>query len=210
MQPRSAMIEGRRHRLVRTCLFRLQHQRSQGKTLIHPGQLSLPLPARVPGSECRGLPLQQQRPETGSARFPHVEPPLRSEEALLSPTAPLVQSSLQVSSSLGTGARRRRARREVGSPLATAPHSPGIQEREHLPHKPSRGRPSLVQQRTSSARRTTLCQGCESGELIALPPGRLAVLRTFLSLPRYGLPHRKICTHSRSDDTKGRPKTIEI
>lgn len=116
MQPRSAMIEGRRHRLVRTCLFRLQHQRSQGKTLIHPGQLSLPLPARVPGSECRGLPLQQQHPETGSARFPHIEPPLRSEEALLSPTAPLVQSSLQVSSSLGTRARRRRARREVGSP----------------------------------------------------------------------------------------------
>lgn len=74
-----------------------------------PKSLSLPLPAGVPGSECCGLPLQQQRPETGSARFPHIEPPLRSEQALLSPTAQLVQSSLQVSSSLGTGARRRRA-----------------------------------------------------------------------------------------------------
>lgn len=169
-----------------------------------PRSLSLPLPAGVPGSECRGLPRQQQRPETGSAWFPHIEPPLRSEQALLSPTAQLVQSSLQVSSSLGTGARRRRAGRAVGSPLATAPPYPGIQKREHLPHMPSRGRPSPLQQRTSSARRTALYQGCESGELIALPPGRLGVLGTFLSLPRYGLPHRKICTHSRSDDTKFR------
>ena len=204
MQPRSTMIQGRRQRCVRTCLFHLQHQRSQGKALIHPGHsLShcLPVSQALSAVDCLG---SSSGPETGSAWFPHIEPPLRSEQALLSPTAQLVQSSLQVSSSLGTGARRRRAGRAVGSPLATAPPYPGIQKREHLPHMPSRGRPSPLQQRTSSARRTALYQGCESGELIALPPGRLGVLGTFLSLPRYGLPHRKICTQSRSDDTKFR------
>lgn len=142
-------------------------------------------------------------PRNGLSTVSPYRPPSLLRIGSLFPTAQLVQSSLQVSSSLGTGARRRRARRAVGSPLVQLPPPQGFRSGSTFPTSPPGGaHPGLNS--THRLHGAQLCQGCESGELIALPPGPLGVLGTFLSLPRYGVPHLKNCIHSSSDDTKFR------
>lgn len=140
---------------MRTCLFRLQHQRSQGKTLIHPGQLSLPLPAVSQALSAVDF-LCSSSTENGLCSvspYRTTSPLRRGSSSPYSPVGSILPPGLFIPRDRG---EEERARQGSGQPTTAAPYSPRDSGGGHPPPKPS-GAPIPGSAAHILSQRTTPC-----------------------------------------------------